>query len=131
MSIRTVNYLLSGEDNFSPSPQYGGVRYEDNATSVVFTLDKNYKLNITTRLADNTKSKEIKIFEHAPEIREIRFLEPSKQSNEYKRAITQLKSFTISGKNKHDDCADALAGCVDMYNEVEKKVKVQIFERFF
>lgn len=94
-------------------------------------LEKGVKINITTRNADNTKSKEIKIFEHAPEIREIRFLETSKQNNEYKRAIAQLKSFTINGKKQHDDVADALAGCIDMYNEVEKKVKVQVFERFF
>lgn len=107
----------------------GGQEYKDAVEKML--LDKNYKLNITTRLADNTKSKEIKIFEHAPEIREIRFLEVSKQSPEYKRAMIQLKSFTINGKNKHDDMPDSLAGAIDMYNEVEKKVKVQIFERFF
>ncbi len=46
MSIRTVSYLLSGENDSPLTPQYGGVRYEDNATSVVFTLEENYKLNI-------------------------------------------------------------------------------------
>ena len=107
----------------------GGQEYKDAVEKML--EEKGYKLNITTRSADNTKSKEIKIFEHAPEIREIKFLESNKQPNDYKRAILQLKSFTISGKNKHDDFADALAGCIDMYNEVERKVKVQVFERFF
>lgn len=107
----------------------GGQEYKDAVEKML--LDKGKKLNITTRNADNTKAKEIKIFEHAPEIREIRFLEASKQSNEYKRAMAQLKSFTINGKKQHDDVADALAGGIDMYNEVEKRVKVQVFERFF
>ena len=107
----------------------GGQEYKDAVEKMLF--EKGVKLNITTRSADNTKSKEIKIFEHAPEIREIRFLEPSKQSNDYTRAIAQLKSFTINGKNKHDDCPDSLAGAIDMYNEVEKKVKVEVFQRFF
>ena len=46
MSIRTVSYLLNGENDLPESPQYGGVRYENNATSVAFTLDENYKFNI-------------------------------------------------------------------------------------
>ena len=107
----------------------GGENYKDDVEKIL--TENKYKLNITIRSADNTKSKEIKIFEHAPEIREIYFLEPSKQNNEYKRAITQLKSFTISGKKQQDDCPDALAGCIDMNREVERKVKIEIFQRFF
>ena len=107
----------------------GGQEYKEGVEKIL--NDKNYKLNITTRLADNQKSKEVKIFEHAPEIREIRFLDPSKQSPEYKRAMAQLMAFTINGKNKHDDVADALAGGIDMFNEVERKIKIEIFQRLF
>ncbi len=52
MSIRTVTYLLDGENNSPESPQYGGVRYEDNATNVVFVLDENYKQNIENAYPD-------------------------------------------------------------------------------
>ncbi len=46
MSIRTVTYTLGGEKSLPPTLQYGGVRYEDNATRVDFVLDEAYKQNI-------------------------------------------------------------------------------------
>lgn len=46
MSIRTVTYTLGGEKSLPPTPQYGGVRYEDNATRVDFVIDTDYRQNI-------------------------------------------------------------------------------------
>ena len=73
----------------------------------------------------------MKIFNHAPEIKQINFLSPSKRNVEYRKAMEQLQSFTIQGKNKHDDCPDALAEVCELVNEIVKKCSYQVFERVF
>lgn len=107
----------------------GGEGYRDD---VGRALDRMaYKCNLTTGLATNQKSKEVKIFEHAPSIREIYFLAPEYWDEDYRRAMNNLYSFTISGKNKHDDAPDALAGVIDMANETVRTVKIEIMQRLF
>jgi len=86
---------------------------------------------LTSGFASNQQTKEMKIFNHAPEIKQIHFLSTAKRNTEYRKAMEQLHSFTIQGKNKHDDCPDALAEVCEMVNEIVKKVSYQVFERFF
>ena len=108
----------------------GGEGYKDEVGKL---LEARGQVNciLTSAFASNQQAKEMKIFNHAPEIKEINFLAPDKRSIEYRKALEQLMSFTIQGKNKHDDCPDALAEVCEMINEIVKKVEYQVFARFF
>ena len=107
----------------------GGDGYKEDVGRLL--QDKHCPCLLTSSFASNQQTKEMKIFNHAPEIKQINFLSPSKRSIEYRKALEQLQSFTIQGKNKHDDCPDALAEICEMINEIVKKVSYQVFERFF
>ena len=107
----------------------GGEGYKDDIERVL--KDMGIKVNLTTALASNQKSKEIKIFEHAPSIRDMYFLDNDKRSDEYRRFMDCLCSFTIKGKNKNDDAPDSLAGVIDMDNEIVQKVSIEVFQRLF
>ena len=107
----------------------GGEEYKDDID--IFMIKYGYKVNLSTILAPNQKSKEIKIFEHAPAIRDIYFLEESKRSPEYKKFMECLCQFTIKGKNKKDDAPDSLAGVIDMDNEIIPSLAVEVFKRWF
>lgn len=107
----------------------GGEEYKDDVSRKLEQLSQH--VNLTTALASNQKTKEIKIFEHAPQIREMIFLDKDHRSNEYRLAMENLCRFTIRGKNKNDDAPDSLAGVIDMDNEVEQKVTIEILQRVF
>lgn len=70
---------------------------------------KGYKCNVqivTKHFSGN--GKELRIFDKAPDIREnMVFL--NKRSKEYELFMQNVYSFTINGKNKHDDAPDVLA----------------------
>ena len=51
-----------------------------------------------------------------------------KEHREYKRAMDFLCSYTMAGKNKHDDVPDAIAMLVD-YIDTFQRGKVEIFQR--
>lgn len=107
----------------------GGDGYKEDIGRLL--QEKSNNCLLTSAFASNQQAKEIKIFNHAPEIKQINFLSSIKRNIEYRKAIEQLQSFTIQGKNKHDDCPDALAEICEMVNEITKKVEYQVFERFF
>ena len=107
----------------------GGDGYKEDVGRLL--QEKHSNCLLTSAFASNQQTKEMKVFNHAPEIKQIHFLAPAKRSIEYRKAIEQLCSFTIQGKNKHDDCPDALAEVCEMINEVVKKVEYQVFQRFF
>ena len=91
---------------------------------------QNYKLNITSKPAPTTVSKEQRIFDKAPDIRErCIFLEPGKRSKEYNLFMQQVFSFKIVGKNKHDDAPDSLSMLMDMV--LNPAGRYQIFKRPF
>ena len=80
-----------------------------------FLKAKGYRLSITTKPAPPNTSKEQRIFDKAPDIRDMCiFLEPSKRSKEYNLFMQQVFSFKMVGKNKHDDAPDSLAMLMDM-----------------
>ena len=108
------------------------VQFECNASTASFKegveqilKEKNYKCNITFKAAPNNVSKEVRIYERAPEIRELYFLESAKRNNEYEQFMTNVFSFQVNGKNKHDDSVDSLAMCVEMENYGTNALKVR------
>lgn len=107
----------------------GGEGYRDDIDRRLREL--GLKINLLTGLATNQMSKETKIFEHAPSIRDIYFLQESERDEDYRRAMDNLCSFTIRGKNRHDDVPDALAGIIDMTNDIVQKNRVVVFQRPF
>ena len=74
-----------------------------------------YHCTVQTKPAPTSKSKEQRIFDKAPDIKEhFIFLEDGKRSKEYQMFMQQVYSFKITGKNKHDDAPDSLAMAADM-----------------
>jgi len=74
----------------------------------------NYRCNVNYKTAGNRVAKEVRIFNAAPDIRKIHFLEPSKRDKEYDQFMANLFSFKIEGGNKHDDAPDVCAQVVTM-----------------
>ena len=88
--------------------------------------EKNYRCNvqIVTKHFTGT-GKEQRIFDKAPDIRE-RMVFLNKREKEYELFMQNVFSFTIGGKNKHDDAPDSLAMTItyaifNNFNAVEIK----------
>ena len=89
---------------------------------------RSVKINIQTKAAPNNQSKEARIFDKAPTIRQFYFLDENKRSKAYKTFMVNVYSFRVTGHNKHDDAPDSLAMAADF---VERPVstKVEVFKR--
>ena len=85
---------------------------------------KGVRVNITTRTAPNNTSKEMRIFDKAPEIREFYFLEEGRRSKAYSQFMQNVYSFKLTRKNKHDDSVDSLAQAVEMIRNTSGIVSV-------
>lgn len=59
------------------------------------------------------------------------FLDDSVADREYKRAIQFLTSYTMVGKNKHDDVPDAMAAFYDFVTSGLNVSKIEVRKRFF
>lgn len=92
--------------------------------------EKGHKLNITSHSAPTNVAKEIRIRDKAPEIREMYYIESGKRSKEYELFMQNVFSFSITGRNKHDDAPDSLAQAVDMIRGVKTAV-IEIGNRTF
>lgn len=90
---------------------------------------KNYRLNIRAVPAPTNKRKEQRIFDKAPEIREMYFLDSEHRDKMYAKFMQNVFSFTITGKAKNDDAPDSLAMAVDVLNK--SSYKPQTFKRPF
>jgi predicted phage terminase large subunit-like protein len=86
---------------------------------------------ITTKPAPNNVSKEQRIFDRAPEIREsFLFLENGQRSKTYQQFMDNVFSFTIMKRNKHDDAPDSLAMAASMVFRYQNNY-VHTFRRVF
>lgn len=71
--------------------------------------DKSYSCNVQISTKHFTGTgKEQRIFDKAPDIRE-KMIFLSKRDKEYEQFMQNVFSFTMNGKNKHDDAPDCLA----------------------
>lgn len=110
------------------------VRFEANKSTSGYKDDiearlkqDGYKLNIEARPAPTHTAKDMRIKDRAPEIRDFFFLEEGKRHKEYSAFMTNLYSYKLIGKNKHDDAPDSLAQAVDMI--INPNRVVSIFKR--
>ena len=116
----------------------GSIRFEKNAGGQEYkeAVDKKLKergwvINSTSVYHSNANNKEVRIFETAPEVRKIKFLDPALRDSDYQKAMRFLCSYSITGKNKCDDVPDAFSGGIEMDRDVRRTVEVSFFARPF
>lgn len=95
-------------------------------------LDKiGYHCTITTHTAPQNTSKAIRIFDKAPDIRQyFIFRDSGHRSKEYNQFMQNVFSFTVEGKNRHDDAPDSLSMAAANLFKV-KSATIEIITRPF
>lgn len=73
-----------------------------------------YPVNVTRDPAPNSISKKDRIKNHAPDIRNLYFVDMRHRDKEYNKFFTEILKFKYDGKNKHDDATDSVAQLCDM-----------------
>lgn len=93
--------------------------------------NRNHRVNMEKTTKHYTGNGKLqRIFDKAPDIREhMVFLEEGKRSKEYELFMQNVYSFSITGKNKHDDAPDSLAMAVNMalFGGNEVKIMKRMF----
>ena len=119
------NNITSG---FFESNQ-GGEGYKDDIDRQL--KEKfNYKMTLVSKYAPTKTRKEQRIWDNAPTIRQFIFRDTGCRSPQYRKFMTNLYSFTINGKNKHDDAADSLSQLSDFINNGSVVKTARILENF-
>ncbi len=98
----------------------GGDFYSRDVTALI--NETGYRINIVAMRAPSNKSKETRIIQHSPAIKDFVFLDPHAKdaagefiaSPMYRLFLSHLTAYTVSGKNLNDDAPDALAGLASM-----------------
>ena len=85
----------------------GGEGYKDEIEELL--KKKGRKINLRSEYAPTNRRKTQRIWDKAGSIREFYFRDVGCRSQEYRKFMTNLYSFTVTGKNKHEDAADCLA----------------------
>lgn len=85
----------------------GGEGYKDEIEELL--KKKGRKINLRSEYAPTNMRKTQRIWDKAGSIREFYFRDVGCRSHEYRKFMTNLYSFTVTGKNKHEDAADCLA----------------------
>jgi predicted phage terminase large subunit-like protein len=85
----------------------GGEGYKDEIEELL--KKKGRKINLRSEYAPTNMRKAQRIWDKAGSIREFYFRDVGCRSQEYRKFMTNLYSFTVTGKNKHEDAADCLA----------------------
>jgi predicted phage terminase large subunit-like protein len=86
----------------------GGEGYKDEIDEILKN-EYGMKVNLVSEYAPSNKRKEQRIWDKAGSIRDWYFLDAGYRSPEYRKFMTNVYSFTIAGKNKHEDAPDCLA----------------------
>lgn len=93
--------------------------------------NRNHRVNVEKTTKHYTGNGKLqRIFDKAPDIREhLIFLEEGKRTKEYEMFMQNVYSFSITGKNKHDDAPDSLAMAVNMalFGGNEVKIMKRMF----
>ena len=91
---------------------------------------KGRKINLTTKAAPSDKAKYQRIFDKAPDIREMMiFRESGKRSKAYSLFMQNVFSYKMFAKNKNDDAPDSLAMAIDMVRR--PSARAEVFKRIF
>lgn len=105
----------------------GGEGYKDEVDAALKA--KGYKTNLLSKYAQQmilstggsaaktAVRKEQRIWDNAETIRKFYFRKIECQNSEYRKFMTNLYSFTMTGKNKNDDAPDSLASLAVFLNK--------------
>lgn len=111
------------------------IRFEETKTTSDYRewcekewKEKGYQINSFGKAAPNNIAKKDRIFNKAPEIKEMYFLHPSLRSKEYNAFLKNMREFKMEGKVKNDDAPDSMAQLCDM--KFERRRKTVIMEGF-
>ena len=92
--------------------------------------EKGIRINLTSKAAPPQKAKDQRIFDKAPDIRELMiFREDGKRSKAYSLFMQNVYSFKAFARNKHDDAPDSLAMAITMLRGENRRI--ELFKRFF
>lgn len=104
-----------------------GGRTADNVHKL--TIDKGFKVSIEKKRT--TANKETKIFVNSSWIKEhCLFLDKSVANRNYNDFIKKLCSYSLKGKNKHDDVPDAMAQLSEFIQDMSGR-EIRTFKRPF
>jgi predicted phage terminase large subunit-like protein len=104
----------------------GGDFYSRDVADLV--KEAGHKMQIVSARAASNKSKETRIIQHSPAIKDFVFLHKSKGSPAYQNFLTNLTTYTMSGKNQNDDAPDSLAGLAAMMRS-SLNATVKVYDR--
>ena len=85
----------------------GGEGYKDEVDALL--KENGKKINLVSKYAPTDKRKKQRIWDKAGSIRDWYFRDTGCRSKEYRNFMRNLYSFTIKGRNAHDDAPDCLA----------------------
>ena len=100
----------------------GGGEYQEDIEELLQKM--HYRCNITSKAANSKIGKEIRIYDNAPDIRDIYYLEPKHWNKEYRLFMSNLTAFSMNTRNKHDDAPDSLSQAIDMIRDTGGKCEV-------
>ena len=110
------------------------VQFEETKTTMDYRekveemlKEKGYRTNSYGRAAPGNLGKRTRIFDKAPEIREMYFVDADHRTKQYQKFISNLYTFKMEGKVKHDDGADSMAQLCTM--KLGDVASVQIMSR--
>lgn len=139
---KVVNTIIENQvSNAFFEANAGGEGYKDEVEQEL--KKKGYKTNLVSKFAQQmilstgghaTKThqrKEQRIWDNAEEIRKFYFRDIGCQSQEYRKFMTNLYSFTMTGKNKNDDSPDSLASLAVFLRRGSGAVPTQIINSPF
>jgi predicted phage terminase large subunit-like protein len=109
-------HMVRWESN-NGGDEYGGIVDEK-------LREDGVRINMSYKKAPTTQSKLSRIIQYAPDIKKIYFLDEKSRSPEYEKFMREVTTFTVSGKNLHDDAPDSLAMLVDFVTAGVKMVTV-------
>lgn len=105
----------------------GGDAYAEDIQKAM--KEWGYHCNISIKRANNKMSKARRIEQYAPDIKNYYFLDDNHRTEEYRRFMNELTSYSFTGRNPHDDAPDSLAGFTEYHTSGMKKIGV--FKRIF
>ncbi len=107
------------------------IRFEETKTTEDYRewceaeWEKNeFRINSFGKAAPNNVAKKDRIFNKAPEIKEMYFLKSEFRSQEYNAFMKNMREFKMEGKVKHDDAPDSMAQLCDMKFEKRRTATI-------
>ena len=101
----------------------GGEEYSDDVHRIL-KEEYGYSINMTHKKAPTNMAKLTRIEQHAPTIRNFYFRDSNCRDEDYKKAMSELTSFSFTSKNLHDDAPDSLAMLAAFLTEKQKYATV-------